>query len=416
MTATVSQGATYTARPRRAYAWIGAVVALALIVVVSGVVLSKRRPATVPAGLTMAGVAVGGLDQGQVRGVVESAVRARVGQPIAVRVSRIDRTFTVDPATAGMTLDVDATIRAAFAGATSAVIVVRKPVLLAALKRHDRAAVATRTTLAAPATGLDAKADASFTATATGVGRTPGTAGWTVDAEDAEAKLTAAAAAGRPAATLTATTTPPGTTPPALAGVDQLIGSFTTHHGCCAPRVTNIHLIARTVDGTVVAPGATFSLNQRAGERTRAKGYVAAPAIVGGGLQDQIGGGVSQFSTTLFNAVWFAGLPSLEHQPHTKYISRYPPGREATLDWDHIDNVFRNDTAAPVVIRTHTTGTSVTVALYGHTGARRVDSVTGPRSPAGANGGFSVSVTRTIHDDDHEARATTVRWTYDGLD
>ena len=134
----------------------------------------------------------------------------------------------------------------------------------------------------------------------------------------------------------------PGNDTPELAGVDQLIGTFTTYHPCCAPRVTNIHRMAEIIDGTAIAPGKTFSLNDASGERTTAKGFVAAPAIVDGELRDQIGGGVSQFSTTLFNAAWFAGLDVIEHQPHSLYIPRYPPGREATLDWRAIDQVIRN--------------------------------------------------------------------------
>ncbi|WP_275407477.1 VanW family protein [Paractinoplanes ferrugineus] len=174
--------------------------------------------------------------------------------------------------------------------------------------------------------------------------------------------------------------------------------------------------MAKIVDGAVIAPGTKFSLNEKVGERTRERGFVAAPAIVGGELEDQLGGGISQFSTTLFNSAWFAGLPILEHQPHSKYISRYPPGREATLDWGNIDQVIRNDTDAPVVIRVATTGTSVTVALYGSTGNRKVVSETGPRSASGADGGFRIRVTRTVYDDGRKTGTNTLRWTYTGLD
>ncbi|SCG72135.1 VanW family protein [Micromonospora humi] len=133
---------------------------------------------------------------------------------------------------------------------------------------------------------------------------------------------------------------PPGNATPAIAGVDQLIGSFTTYHPCCQGRVTNIHRIADLVDGTIITPGWTFSLNTTAGERTLDRGFVPAPAIVNGELVDQPGGGVSQFSTTLFDAAWFAGLPILAHQPHTKYISRCPPGREPGLSLSiEIDSV-----------------------------------------------------------------------------
>jgi vancomycin resistance protein YoaR len=141
---------------------------------------------------------------------------------------------------------------------------------------------------------------------------------------------------------------------------------------------------------------------------------VAAPAIDEGKLVQQVGGGVSQFSTTLYNAIWFAGLPSLTHQPHSQYIGRYPPGREATLDWRSIDNVFRNTTSTPIVIRTSYTGTSLTVALYGHTGDRRVVSTTGPYSPSAD--GFSVSVTRKVYAGRKLTGTKTTHWTYTGID
>ncbi len=415
-------GTVYPAGPRRSYRrlwiWIVAAVVVIAIGVVAAVVMTNR-PAVVPPGRTMAGVAVGGLDKARVRAAVESAVRARVTRPVTVTVTGADVTFPLDPAAAGIALDVDATVRAAFAGAGAAlpaVVTVDSARLAEALATHQRAATDTVVELSAPTVRLDGKGDASWTASGRGVDRNAGRAGWKLDAATAGPPVEEAVRSGRTAATVPGTTVASATEPAGLAGVDQLIGTFTTYHPCCAPRVTNIHRIATIVNGTVVAPGHTFSLNDRVGERTTAKGFVSAPAINEGELENQIGGGVSQFSTTLFNAVWFAGLPSLTHQPHSKYISRYPPGREATLDWRAIDNVFRNTTSAPVVIRTSYTGTSLTVALYGHTGARRVVSTTGPRQPSGAEGGFGVRVTRTVYDDGTPAGTSTLHWTYDGLD
>ena len=105
-----------------------------------------------------------------------------------------------------------------------------------------------------------------------------------------------------------------------------LIGTFTTYYVAGQPRVTNIQQIAKDVDGTVVAPGARFSLNETAGERTEAKGYVEAPFIADGKIEPSIGGGVSQFSTTLYNAAYFAGLQLDGHRPHSFFIDRYPAG------------------------------------------------------------------------------------------
>jgi vancomycin resistance protein YoaR len=269
--------------------------------------------------------------------------------------------------------------------------------------------------LPAPQVVLEAQGNTSFTPLRARAVVHPGRAGQSVDMTTAAAAIRSAVASGRRAVTLEVKLVQPRFSTAALKQVDQLIGSFTTHHACCEPRVTNIHRMAEIVDGTVVLPGATFSLNAASGRRTAANGFVAAPAISDGELVQQFGGGVSQFSTTLFNATWFSGLPTLKHQPHSKYISRYPPGREATLDYDTIDQVFKNDTGAPVVIRATTTDTSVTVALYGHTGDRKVTSVTAPRLPRNG-GGFSISVTRQVRQGGSLTGTDTVRWTYTGFD
>jgi Uncharacterized vancomycin resistance protein len=155
-----------------------------------------------------------------------------------------------------------------------------------------------------------------------------------------------------------------------------LVSEFTTHHKCCQRRVINIHLIADALDGAIVWPGEEFSINEYVGQRTLAKGYVKAPAIING--EDiccdspiNVGGGVSQMGTTLYNAVFFGCYEVLEHQPHSLYIHRYPLGREATLGYPHPDVRFRDDTRYPVIIRTSYTDTSLTVKFYGNNEGRK---------------------------------------------
>ena len=149
--------------------------------------------------------------------------------------------------------------------------------------------------------------------------------------------------------------------------ITELVASYTTQHPCCQPRVTNIHLAADTINNTILEPGQTFSLNGALGPRTTEKGYQLAPGI-GANLEfeDSVGGGVSQLSTTLFNAVFFGCYEDVTHTVHALYISRYPMGREATLNYPSIDNKFRNDSHSGVLIRTSYCGTSVTVSLYGN--------------------------------------------------
>jgi vancomycin resistance protein YoaR len=175
--------------------------------------------------------------------------------------------------------------------------------------------------------------------------------------------------------------TPPRVTTERAAtlGIREEIGTFTTHHPCCAPRVTNIHTIADIVDGYIVLPGETFSLNGVVGKRDTARGFVQAPQILRGQFVKDVGGGVSQFATTIFNAVFFSGLRDVQHTPHSYYISRYPPGRESTVSFPQPDFRFMDDAPSGVLITTSYTGTSVTVTFWG-TKRFDVTSESGPRT------------------------------------
>jgi hypothetical protein len=192
-----------------------------------------------------------------------------------------------------------------------------------------------------------------------------------------------------------------------------LIGEFTTYHACCESRVTNIDLIADAVDGAEVAPGETWSLNEHVGQRTVEKGYVPAGAILGGEMVSEVGGGTSQFATTLYNAIFFAGLEDVFHQPHSIYFARYPLGREATLGWALPDVVFRNDADHPVTIDTSYTGTSITVQLIGANGRRSVRTTT--TGSATTSGGGYATVTRTIVYQDGSSTFETWSHSYHAL-
>lgn len=146
--------------------------------------------------------------------------------------------------------------------------------------------------------------------------------------------------------------------------VTEPVAEFTTRHACCENRVTNIQTMADAVTGYYMLPGETLSFNEHIGPRTREKGYVPAGAIRGGYMTDEVGGGVSQFVTTMFNAAFFAGLDLDEYQSHSVYFSRYPFGREATLSIPGPDLVITNNTMYPVLIWPTYDATSITVTLY----------------------------------------------------
>ncbi len=147
-------------------------------------------------------------------------------------------------------------------------------------------------------------------------------------------------------------------------GIKEVIGTFTTKHPCCAPRVANIHRISDLVRGTVIRPNSRLSINNLIGPRTLAKGFVVDHVIEDGKFAEAVGGGISQFATTLFNAAFFAGLNMPEYQSHSIYISRYPYGREATLNFPHPDLIISNPTQYGILVWPTYTGTTLTVTLY----------------------------------------------------
>lgn len=152
--------------------------------------------------------------------------------------------------------------------------------------------------------------------------------------------------------------------------IKHLVSQFTTYHDCCASRVTNIQLFADKVDGAIIAPGETLSLNEYVGRRTAEEGFLPAGTIVGGEIVDTVGGGVSQFATTFYNAVFWGGYEDVTHKPHSFYFSRYPEGIEATISWPQPDLEFRNNDDSGVLVKTEYTDTSITVKFYGNNDGR----------------------------------------------
>jgi len=178
-------------------------------------------------------------------------------------------------------------------------------------------------------------------------------------------------------------------------GIQEAVASFTTYYPTGEPRITNIRLGSELLSGTLVEPGQVFSLNERLGERTLDRGFVLAPAIYGGAIVDQVGGGISQLTTTLYNAAFFTGLPIVEHQAHSFWFDRYPKGREATLGWMNPDLKFRNDLPTPIVIEAVATESSVTVTIYGTEKYREVEA-TPWEITAHSKEGYTVAVQRII--------------------
>ncbi len=225
--------------------------------------------------------------------------------------------------------------------------------------------------------------NASFSVGGGSVSVDPGRDGLSFDAEQTAAALLQVARRDPPRRTQAAFSSvePSLTTEGAQAlRINERVSTFTTNYPCCPPRVKNIQRIAQIVDGALIRPGETFSLNRFVGRRTAERGFVSAPMIYDGEYKDDIGGGVSQFATTFYNAIFFGGYKLDTYRAHSYYISRYPPGREATISWPSPDLKFTNDSPGGILVKTSASNTSVTVSFYGDKQGKTIQAEAGERT------------------------------------
>lgn len=233
-----------------------------------------------------------------------------------------------------------------------------------------------------------------------------------------------AAAAGTPAPDRTAE---PAATAPAAAG-QQVLSTFTVAYPAAPYRTHNIARAVELINGAVVQQGDVWSFNQAVGERTEENGFVDGIMINDGRYVKSTGGGVSAVATTMYNAMFFAGLKPLEHGAHSFYIERYPEGREATVAWGTLDLRWQNDSGHPVTVRASSTSTSVTITLLGTKQYDEIRATKGPRTnitppvkrtltdptcePQTPLEGFDVSVDRVFVRGGHEVGRETFRTHY----
>lgn len=115
-------------------------------------------------------------------------------------------------------------------------------------------------------------------------------------------------------------------------------------------RLNNVTLALNAINGTLLQPGEEFSFNETVGKRTAERGYKVAAAYSGGEVTEELGGGICQVSTTLFNAVVKADLEVTERHAHSMPVSYVDMGKDATVSWGSQDFKFKNNTSEPVYI------------------------------------------------------------------
>ncbi len=145
----------------------------------------------------------------------------------------------------------------------------------------------------------------------------------------------------------------------------KTIGTYTTNTTSNSKRNTNIRLAAQALNGTIVGPGQEVSFNDTVGQRTEAKGYQGAAAYNNGEVVQEIGGGVCQVSTTLYNAALKAGMKISMRRSHTFEPSYVTPGMDATVSWGGPDFRFINTSSSAIGIKASYSNQTVTVSIYG---------------------------------------------------
>ncbi|MCC0094899.1 VanW family protein [Streptomyces flavotricini] len=211
-------------------------------------------------------------------------------------------------------------------------------------------------------------------------------------------------------------------------GIKEKMSSFTVNFPAAPYRTTNVGRAVELINGSVVLPGETWSFNKTVGERTKENGFVDGIMINDGRYVKSPGGGVSAVATTMYNAMFFAGVQPIEHGAHSFYIERYPEGREATVAWGTLDLRWKNDSGHAIYVQAQSTDTSLTISLLGTKKYDEIRATQGPRTnttpPAKRTGsgptcevqtpleGFDVAVDRVFVQGGQEVKRETYRTHY----
>lgn len=258
----------------------------------------------------------------------------------------------------------------------------------------------------------------------------PGTAGTNLDPKAVAAAVSKAAVSDKRTASAKLVKADPTQSTAALEalGVKEIVSEFDTPLTSEPRRTVNITNGASKISGTLIKPGETFSLTDALGPLDAAHGFVEAGAIVSGEHTDAWGGGLSQVSTTTYNAAYLAGFEDIEHKPHSEWFARYPEGREATIFTGTLDMRWKNNSPYGALVQAWVANNRVYVRIWG-TKYWSVESITSPRtgvvqpttvysqSPACApssagNPGFAVTVTRKTSLNGKLVKTESNSWRY----
>ena len=170
---------------------------------------------------------------------------------------------------------------------------------------------------------------------------------------------------GQTAFNVTLDKKPPVLSADRLKTVNGVLASFSTKTSENDNRNTNVNLAVKNINGTLLSPGETFSLNEVVGKRSKDAGYKTAHVFVDSKIVDGLGGGVSQVTGTLFNAAARAGLQILEVHPHSRPVAYIPVGYDATVAYGAKDLRFKNTSDKPMYIGYYFQNRNLTAKIWG---------------------------------------------------
>lgn len=143
------------------------------------------------------------------------------------------------------------------------------------------------------------------------------------------------------------------------------LSSYSTAHTAIANRTHNLSLACQAINGTVINAGETFSFNSVVGERTAGKGYRTATVYVGTESKEELGGGICQVASTMYDAALYAEMDITSRAAHTFFVTYVPGGLDATVYWGSLDFCFRNSTDYPIRINASVSGGYVNISIDG---------------------------------------------------
>lgn len=149
--------------------------------------------------------------------------------------------------------------------------------------------------------------------------------------------------------------------------VPEVISTYSVHiDGLTLAQKKNICLASNRLNNVYIKPGEIFSFNTKTGPRTLQNGFMPSRAILEDNVIESVGGGICLVASALYNSILLADMEVIERKAHSKVVSSFPPGLDATVWYGINDLKFRNNTTDKVRINTSCDYQTLKVNINGH--------------------------------------------------